>query len=186
MSQLNASFMTYESKYEVQRTNNFRFVIDLSEITNATGSNSGEIIELACSATGLPSTSNDPIEVDYGNSQVKVAGKATTDDIEVTVNDFIEPDVEAILYAWRMKVYNPSTGKVGWAVNYKKQARIIQYGPNGEVQRGWIIDGVWPTTLSLGDLDYSSGDKKQISMTLSVDTAYISRDDVNSHIYGTD
>ena len=101
MSQLNASFMTYESKYEVQRTNNFRFVIDLSEITNATGSNSGEIIELACSATGLPSTSNDPIEVDYGNSQVKVAGKATSDHIEVTVNDFIEPDVEAILYAWR-------------------------------------------------------------------------------------
>ena len=92
--------------------------------------------------------------------------------MEVTVNDFIEPDVEKILWEWRLKVYNPSTGKVGWAVNYKKQARVIQYGPNGEVQRGWILDGVWPTTLNLGELDYSSGDKKQVSMTLSVDTAY--------------
>jgi hypothetical protein len=186
-NKLNAAFMSYEPKYEVQRTNNFRFIISLSEFTNNSGVDSGDIIELACDTAGLPTVSNDPIELDYGNSNVKVAGKATVEDITVAVKDFIEPDVEKILWQWRLKVYNPETGKVGWAKNYKKQAKIVQYGPNGEVKRSWVVDGVWPTSLDLGDLDYSSGDKKQISMNLSVDNAYIERESAaNTHIYGTD
>lgn len=186
MSQLNAAFMSYEPKYEVQRTNNFRFVISMNEFTNNSGVESGEIIELACDSTGLPSMTNDPINLDYGNSDVKVAGKVTVDDVSVAVKDFIEPDVENILWQWRLKVYNPQTGKVGWAKNYKKQARIVMYGPNGEVERGWVLDGVWPTNLELGDLDYSSGDKRQLTMNLSVDNAYIERQGTNTHYYGTD
>ena len=179
--------MSMDSQYEVQRTNNFRFIIDLSAFSNNVGGNSGEIIELACDSVGLPTVSNDPIELDYGNSNVKVAGKATTDDISVAVKDFIEPDVENILWQWRLQVYNPKTGKVGWASNYKRTAQIVQYGPNGEVLRKWQCDGVWPTSLDLGDMDYSSGDKKQITMNLSVDTAYIVRDtNPNTHIYTTD
>nr|DAQ48037.1 MAG TPA: Baseplate wedge protein [Bacteriophage sp.] len=186
MSQLNAAFMSNDSTYEVQRTNNFRFVVSLDEFTNNSTMSSGDIIELACDSAGLPTTSNDAIELDYGNSNVKVAGKSTTDDISVAVKDFIEPDVENILWQWRMKVYNPETGKVGWAVNYKKDCMIVQYGPNGEVLRKWKCEGCWPTTLDLGDMDYSSGDKKQITMTLSVDTAYLIRDGaVNTHIYDT-
>ena len=59
---------------------------------------SGDIIELACDTAGLPTVTNDPIELDYGNSNVKVAGKATVDDVTVAVKDFIEPDVEKILW----------------------------------------------------------------------------------------
>ena len=36
-NKLNAAFMSYEPKYEVQRTNNFRFIISLSEFTNNSG-----------------------------------------------------------------------------------------------------------------------------------------------------
>lgn len=186
MSQLNAAFMSADSKYEVQRTNNFRFIVDLSEFTNNTSVSSGDIIELACDTTGLPNIQNDPIELDYGNSNVKVAGKATIDDISVAVKDFIEPDVEQILWQWRLKVYNPKTGKIGWSNSYKKTCYVVQYGPNGEVVRKWQCDGVWPTSLDLGELDYSSGDKKQITMNLSVDNAFIVRDGTNNHVYGTD
>lgn len=185
-SQLNAAFMSTEPMYEVQRTNNFRFVVDLSQFANNTTYASSQIIELACDTVGLPTVSNDPVELDYGNSQIKVAGKATVDDISVAVKDFIEPDVEKILWNWRLQVYNPQTGKVGWAKNYKKTCTIVQYGPNGEVVRKWQLDGCWPTSLDLGDMDYSSGDKKQITMNLSVDNAYIVRDGSNTHIYGTD
>lgn len=161
--------MSVDTKYEVQRTNNFRLILDVSTFE---GGYTG-IIELACDSTGLPTMSNDPINLDYGNSDVKVAGKATLDDITVAVKDFIEPDVEGILWKWRLAVYNPNTGKVGWTKNYKKDGKIVQYGPNGEVLREWHLSGCWPTSLDLGDLDYSSGDKKQVSMTLSVDNAYI-------------
>lgn len=187
MSQLNAAFMSTDSKYEVQRQNNFRFIIDLSEISNGTSLSSGDIIELACDTASLPNVQNEATELNYGNSTVKVAGMTSVDDVTVAVKDFIEPDVEQILWNWRLKVYNPQTGKIGWATNYKKSATIVQYGPNGECLRKWHLDGVWPTSLDLGDMDYSSADKKQISMTLSVDNAYIERDGTNnSHIYGTD
>lgn len=97
-NKLNAAFMSYEPKYEVQRTNNFRFIVSLNEFTNNSGVDSGDIIELACDTAGLPTVTNDPIELDYGNSNVKVAGKATVDDVTVAVKDFIEPDVEKILW----------------------------------------------------------------------------------------
>jgi hypothetical protein len=188
MEKYNAAFMSADSKYEVQRTNNFEFIIDLSEFSNGTTISSGEIITLACDTVGLPSISTDPIELDYGNSNVKVAGRATVDDISVAVKDFIEPDVENILWQWRLRVYNPENGKVGWTPNYKKSATIVQYGPNGEVRRKWQIFGVWPLSLDLGDLDQSSGDKKQITMNLSVDNAILVRDSEsnNTHYYGTE
>ena len=85
MSKIHAAFMSYDTKYEVQRTNNFRFVISLEDLGEYESISAGELIELACDTTGLPTVSNDPIELDYGNSNVKVAGKATVDDISVAV-----------------------------------------------------------------------------------------------------
>lgn len=169
MSSLYAGFMSTDSLYEVQRTNNFRIVFDQTVDPNG-------YIELACDSAGLPTTSNDPIELSYGNSKVKVAGQANVDDVSVAVKDFIEADIEKILYDWRLKVYNPENGKVGWASNYKKDATIVQYGPNGEVLRKWQLKGVWPTSLDLGEMNYDGGDKKQITMNLSVDNAILVRD----------
>ena len=169
MSKFNASFMSTNTKYEVQRTNNFRFIAP-------TAIDPDGLIELACESTGLPTISNDPIELSHGNSKVKVAGQATVDDVSVVVKDFITPDIEKLLWQWRLKVYNPETGKVGWAQNYKHDAKIIQYGPNGEVKRTWQLKGCWPTSLDLGELNYEGGDKKSITMNLSVDNAYIKRD----------
>ena len=180
-SQIHAMFMSAASNYEVQRTNNYRIIFDHDIDPN-------QYIELACTSTGLPTVSNDPIELSYGNSKVKVAGQANVDDISVTVKDFIEADIEKALWAWRQKVYNTKTGKVGWAVNYKKDVTIVQYGPNGEVKRKWVAKGVWPTSLDLGELSNDGADVKQITMNLSVDNAELLRDgeSTNTHIYGTE
>lgn len=178
MEHLHAGFMSTNPLYEVQRTNNFRISFDQSVDPKG-------FIELACSSTGLPTISNDPIELSHGNSKVKVAGQANVDDISVTVKDFIEADVEKILWEWRLKVYNPETGKVGWAKNYKKDATIVQYGPNGEVLRKWQCSGVWPTSLDLGEMSYDGSDAKAITMNLSVDEAFLVRDSGNTGKYGT-
>lgn len=190
MSQLNAAFMSIDSKYEVQRNNHFRFVIDLNDLqaNNNTGVSNGEIIELACNSIGLPNITKNAIDISYGNSKVHVAGEVDIDNISLQVNDFIEPDVEGILYEWARHVYDPKTGKIGWAVNYKKNATVVQYGPNGEVKRKWALQGVWPTNIDGGEMNYEGSEKKQITMDLQVDNAYIIRDsDSNpNHIYSTD
>lgn len=170
LPKLFAGFMSTDPAYEVQRTNNFRIDINLT----AFGAEIGQI-GLACDTSGLPNSSTDPLEVHYGNSLVKVAGKTTFDDITVAVKDFIEKDIEEILVKWRYAVYNPDTGRVGWAKNYKREARITLYSPNGTRERTWIAEGVWPTSLDLGDFDYSSADLRKINMTLAVDNARIER-----------
>lgn len=175
--------------YEVQRTNNFRINIDLTEFVQKAGVSTDAIglIGLACETASLPSSSTDPLEVPYGNNMIKVAGKTTFEDVSITVKDFIEQDLEKVLTYWRYEVYNPETGKVGWAKNYKREARITLYSPNGTRERAWVCQGVWPTNLELGDFDYGSSDLRKLTMTLSVDNAYLDRDSfsLGAGDYGT-
>ena len=180
--QIYAGFMSTDPAYEVQRTNNFRIDINLTEF----GAEVGQI-GLACDTSGLPNSTTEANELHYGNSMVKVAGKTSFDDISVTVKDFIEKDIEQILMKWRYAVYNPETGKVGWSTNYKREARITLYSPNGTRERTWVAQGVWPTAIELGDLDYSSSDLRKLTMTLSVDHAYLDRSGATgSNSYGTE
>lgn len=189
--QIYAGFMTGEDSnlYEVQRTNNFRINIDLTEFVQKAGVSTDAIglIGLACETSGLPNNNTDPLEVPYGNNMIKVAGKTQFDDISITVKDFIEQDLEKVLMYWRYEVYNPETGKVGWAKNYKREARITLYSPNGTRERTWVAQGVWPTSIELGDLDYSSSDLRKLTMTLAVDNAFLDRDNfsLGAGDYGT-
>ena len=155
--------MSTDKRYEVQRTNHFRVHFDMDGSSD---------IELAVDSVSLPSITTDPIDLSYGNSKVRVAGSTTFDDMNLVVKDFIEADVEKLLWDWRLLVYNPETDHVGWASKYKKDGRIYQYGPDGTCVRQWKIVGAWPQSLDLGELNYDSGDKKSITMNISIDRAY--------------
>ena len=148
--------------YEVQRTNHFELILE----------GFGDEFTLSVESLPLPTISNDPIELSYGNSKVKVAGQAAFEDIELTIKDTIGVDMENKLWQWRKKVYNPVTDKVGWAADYKRNGRIHQYAPDGTFQRTWRILGVWPTNMNPGEMGYDASDVKNITMTLSVDKAY--------------
>ena len=168
--------MSAQSAYEVQRTNNFAVYIDMGHDSRTTSNNSfltGDLITLAVESCPLPDISNPTIELAYQNSKVKVAGQAEFGDIELVVKDFITTDVERLLWDWRLQVYNPQTGQVGWAEHYKKNGYISQYAPDGTHERSWRLVGLWPQNLGLGDLNYDGGDKKTISMTLAVDFAWL-------------
>ena len=168
--------MSAQSAYEVQRQNNFAVYIDMGKNSRTTSNNkflTGDLITLAVDSCPLPDISNPTIELAYQNSKVKVAGAAEFGDIDLTVKDFITTDVERLLWDWRLQVYNPQTGQVGWAEYYKKNGYISQYAPDGTHERSWRLVGLWPQNLGLGDLNYDGGDKKTISMTLAVDFAWL-------------
>lgn len=167
MQKLGPLFMSANYAYEVQRTNNFEVVLQgfPDEFT------------LAVESAPSPSISNDPIELAYGNSKVKVAGQATFDDFDIQIKDFIDANMEEKLYRWRGQVYDPKSDRIGWAADYKRDGYLHQYAPDGTCMRSWKILGVWPTTFNGGDFAYDGGDKKLISMTLSVDKAYLCEKD---------
>ena len=163
---LGADHLSNSATFEVQRTNNFELVIE----------GFGEDFTLSVEGTNLPTVSNEPIELSYGNSKVKVAGQATYDDVTVTVKDVIGADMELKLWEWRKQVYDPETDKVGWAKDYKRGAYLYQYAPDGTYLRPWKLKGCWPSTFESAEYAYEGGDKKVVTLTLSVDKAYPYRD----------
>ena len=80
--------------YEVQRTNHFEVQFD----------GLGQEFTLAVQSCPLPTITNEPTEISFGNSKVKVAGQATFEDIEIQVLDLIGADIEAKLWEWRKSV----------------------------------------------------------------------------------
>ena len=154
--------------WEVQRKSNF--VLSVPGIGE-----SEQVLTLAVVSCSLPTESNEVITLNYNNTNVKVAGVANTEGGTVVVRDYLQKDVEKLIDDWRATVWNKSTDAIGFAARYKKQARIIQYAPDGTYERTWKIEGIWPSQVSYGDLSNNDGGVKEISITLQYDKARLSR-----------
>ncbi len=154
--------------WEVQRKNNF-------EISIAGVGDSERLLTLSVVSGALPTESNEVITLNYGNTNIKVAGVFNTEGGTLVVRDFLQKDVEALIDKWRATVYNKSTDGIGFAADYKKQARVVQYAPDGTYERTWKIEGVWPSQVSYGDLSNTDGNPKEIQITLQYDKAILTR-----------
>lgn len=159
---LGAMHMSNNRNYEVQRTNNFELILD----------GLSDVVSLSVQSCPIPTTTNEVIELAYGNAKVKVAGQATFEDMEITCLDFITADVEARLHEWRQEVYNPETDAVGWAEDYKRNGFLYQYAPDGTHVRSYQVIGVWPTSFAPGEFNQDGSDKKMMTLTLSIDKCY--------------
>ena len=168
--------------YEIQRTNNFEFVVmDIDNILRAGMpntkankiKNAQEILRLSVVSAPIPHFSQQPITVYRGNSALKYAGKPEFGNGTVVVNDYIGADTKAILMAWQNLSYNVQTEKVGLVGDYKKDAYLIEYTPDMQIVRQWKLHGCWISSLQ--ESDYSSDDNANhtINATIEYDRAEI-------------
>lgn len=151
--------------FQPQMTNHFEVQIE----------GLGEDITLAVTKTSLPQISMSVVELHHVNSSAKMGGKVEYGDGSLEVIDAIRKDIEKIINDWQKQVYDPETDLMGWAEDYKKDALLTQYGPDGSYERTWKLEGVWPSSVEYGDLAYEGSDKKTISATLTYDRAYLLR-----------
>lgn len=172
ITKLGASHLASDG-YDVQRTNNFEFVI--SGLGSLTGNaNDARSITLAVDGAFLPSEDSSVQELAYSNTSVKVAGTTTYGSGTLVLKDLISAggDIEKILVKWRKAVYDPDTDKVGLAFNYKIDARIVQYAPDGTMERTWKLLGCFPSSVDYGQLQYGSGGAvKTVSVGIQYDKA---------------
>lgn len=165
LSYMYANHITAEDgEYEPQRQCNG--ILSIDGVTN------DDILQLALESFTLPKVSNNVVETGYLNEKRKYAGQALVEDFNVVYKDFVDKDTAKILWDWREKVYDPKSGKVGKAKKYKKSATIELVGPNNEDSRYWTLEGVWPSSLDMGEIDMSSDDMVKITMTLACDKVY--------------
>lgn len=165
---LTPNHLSANANYEPQRTNNFQV-----EIYGLPGAGT-ETVMLALADFSLPNVTNDPIEVQHGNTNVKFAGVARWQGSDtLSVIDWITTDVEKCIVAWRKLVYNPETDAIGWAVNYKKNGLVTEFGPDGTFERSWKYKGLWPSGANYGStMSHEGNEVKKVELQIAYDKAY--------------
>lgn len=174
--------------YEIQRTNNFEFIItDIDGIkkagmiggeTNGAIDNAQEIVRMAVSSASVPFFSQNAIEVKRGNSTMKFAGVPTFEAGNIKVNDYIGASAKEVLLAWQALSYNVVTEKVGLASDYKKDCYLVEYTPDYQKVRQWKMHGCWVSKLSSGEFSSDNNDKMQIDCTIEYDKAELDTSEV--------
>lgn len=151
---------------DVRRTNNF--IVTIEGVTTADNEEDNNL-ELIIKQAFIPSVSLNVLELRHGNDAKKFAGVATWTGGQLTVIDVLSPkELQAVL-AWFKQTYDWKTGNIGVANDYKKTGYITEYASNGKFVRTWEIEGMWISELNMGELDASSGEMKQVTMTIQID-----------------
>lgn len=151
--------------FEVQRANNgLIYVVGLA-------GNENDILSLSMTSVTLPKTNINIIEVMYLNQTRKFAGRPTFEDMQVVFNDYVDQNTKKVLADWFYLSHNPVTGKTAFASQYKKNGRIVLYGPDGSGDREWEVTGIWISAFDPGDVDHEADDRLRITCTITIDKA---------------
>ena len=174
-------FSANKSVYEIQRGNNFEFVID-SRLNNLvaygmeskTFPNAQEYIRLSVSAASVPHYNQSVIEVRRGNTAVKYAGPMSWGSGTLQCYDFIGAETKDILMAWQAKSGNPLYQTVAQQAEYKMDATLIEYTPDySEKVRVWKLDGCWISSISEDNFSQDASGARTITCQIEYDRAYV-------------
>lgn len=178
--QMGTYHMVGNSGYEPQRTNNFEVqIVGLDRLvypangksTFSQPSNASELVTLSVASYSAPQINISTISVAYGNNTLKYAGKPEFPDSSIVLNDYIGINIERILSNWQKTVYDYDTQKIGLAENYKRDAYLLEFAPDGSNLRQWMLHGCWPAQLQLGDFNQEGGSVRQCTLSLVYDWA---------------
>jgi hypothetical protein len=124
-------------------------------------------------AANRPSITFEPVVLDHINVKRKLKGKGEWQDIEVTLYDPIVPSGAQQVMEWVRTSHESITGRDGYADFYKKDIDIYMLGPVGDKIENWKIKGAFINSAVFNDLDWSSNDPSEITLTLSYDYAIL-------------
>lgn len=164
--------------YEPQRSNCFKFVVDMTGITvddfgvTVPANDLSKTLELAVKSSSVPQFSVPKISISRGNSQMHFAGKPEFKDGQITVHDYIGAHTKEILLAWQRQAFNVHTQKVGLAKDYKRTATLYELTPDFQIVRTWKLFGCWISEISDPNYDTESADPRTMDCTIVYDFAY--------------
>lgn len=120
-----------------------------------------------------PKVSNEQKTLQYKNLETYYKGKTKVDPMQIVFRDAIGPSIYQKLMQWQREHTDFATGKGGYAATYKKTLTLNIEDPTGAVIQQWKLYGCFITELDGGDLDMTSDDPAEISMTISIDSVEI-------------
>lgn len=147
---------------EPQRQNNFAVEIPLDNSDK-------DLILMGLHGFSLPQQSNEPIEVEYQNEKRKVAGQVNVEEANLILKDSVDTDTRGAILRWRKQVYDPQTGKIGLAADYKKELHVVLQGPDGSSIRVARLIGTWPSADPAVELSMEGAEKILMECPIQVD-----------------
>ena len=170
--------------YEPARTNNFVLLVHGLEDLVAAGvdpnavtdediiQNAQETLAISVISSSVPHFELSQIDVKEGNNTVHFAGTPTFNNQTIKCNDYIGARTKDILLAWKALAYDVQSQKVNLARNYKKTCQLIEYSPDyDEVIRITDIYGAWCRSVTEGDFDTETNNKREVSAEIVYDYA---------------
>lgn len=115
-----------------------------------------------------PNLEVEETEINHLNARDWIPGKATWQTITVTYLDVANQEMSS-LWNWLATIYdftNPITLWQGERRDWNSTAVLSMYDGCGTLLETWQLKKVFPTGIDFGDLDYSSSDIAEISLTL--------------------
>jgi len=169
---LAASHFANDANFEVQRTNHFEILLDLTPVfkDGSAGFNVANHIRLSTKSVTAPKVTSEAITLKHGNDTVKVAAAPTYDDLTITVYDTIGKDQVNTLQSWYNKVFDYNTKLMGLVSAYKASGTLYMYSPDCSAIRKWVLEGVWPRSFGMGtEFSFDSAEAMTVTLELSVD-----------------
>lgn len=165
--------------YQPQLSTQFEFVVtDLDGIASVMNGepipNAQEELRLAVVRATIPHFTQEVITERRANSVQKFAGTPTFGEGSLTIRDWIGVDTKNILMSWQHQSYDVKTDKIGLVSDYQRDAWLIEYTPDWQEVRKWVLQGCWISGISEDDYDHSQNtDQRQINVTIQYNRAYL-------------
>lgn len=155
------------AQFEVVRSDRFRFYID--DVGGVLGALGPADFEMSVEKMSLPTETSELIELVSGVETTKYAGKITWGEQSIIVRDFVDTTTAAFIRNWRLKVYDPDTGRVGYKKAYSGTARVQLLSPSDSVIREWKFLRIWPQEVAYGEVNLTTNDPVQITVKFAYD-----------------
>jgi len=149
------------------------FVYGLSDLADGMSDEEAqEVIRIAVASAPVPHYSINALRQRRGNSVQTFAGTPEFPEGRLELYDWIGVNTKSILMAWQKKAANLETGKTGILTDYKKNAVLCEYSPDGQIIRAWDIYGCWVSSVEEQPFNHAENQtERRITATLQYDMA---------------
>jgi len=120
-------------------------------------------------STSRPKITIQSKDIPFLNTKTYVAGMFEWGTINVTFRDPIGPSAAQALMEWVRLHAESVTGRMGYAIGYKKNLVLKALDPPGVDVEKWTLIGCMITNAEFDDFDYNADDIASVKITIQPD-----------------
>ena len=120
-----------------------------------------------------PTIKIEKVTIPYMNSQTYVASKYYWEEMDISFIELIGPSTSQKIMEWVRLHAESATGKMGYAVGYKKNLVLKAVDPVGVEIEKWSIIGAQIVSASFGENSYETNELLKCTITIQPDRCFL-------------